>query len=476
MRPLSVLSEIEEKILSLEAELLDLKRLRNDLVPIGRLPSELLVHIFLLVQDGSNAENPPDDEFSIPLIDHRWSRVMLVCCRFRTLAIQSPKLWNVVNHAMVDRISKWGQICEYRSAGTPSYTYIRRADDSDSIHRAWKAKVEDNAATPQTFNVPAIELRFLTIDLGNRFPQLAITESFLGGDELPLTHLKLRGHQILLQNPPPMPYLHRLVLCQITVGTGLQGLSALLQNAPLIEHLSFEFLYLSESRAMTYPSTIIPVPRRVALAGLKTLLVKDTVAEVSALIRLLPIPSLTLGVEVLHYGDDDATTNYSFIAEFYVSFIKSTTHGTSDHMHNHIIVDCIHANGLNSIHFGRTLSFGLPANSAGSLVISDAPQILRLPIFDYVDTLWIKSYTYDIGDHLANVSLGTDRFPNLHTVILEYLRDMPDEEARSGLKDWIKDWRGRIQYLGFASCDSTAYAFYQEMQREEVGIKVFWNP
>jgi hypothetical protein len=63
MRPLSVLSEIEEKILSLEAELLHLKRLRNDLVPIGRLPSELLIHIFLLVQDGSDAEDAPDDEF-----------------------------------------------------------------------------------------------------------------------------------------------------------------------------------------------------------------------------------------------------------------------------------------------------------------------------------------------------------------------------------------------------------------------------
>jgi hypothetical protein len=360
MRPLSILSEIEEKILSLEAELLHLKRLRNDLGPIGRLPSELLVHIFLLVQDGFNAEDPPDDEFSIPLIDHRWSRVMLVCCRFRTLAIQSPKLWNVVNDAMVDRISKWGQICESRCAETPIYTHIRRADDSDSIHRAWKAKVEDNAATPQTFNVSATELRFLTIDIGNRFPQLSITETFLGGTDLSLTHLKLCGHQILLQKPPPMPCLRQLVLSRVTLGQGLSGLSVLLHHSPVIEHLSFELLHLSESRAMTYPSTIIPVSRRVALPRLKTLLVKDTVAEVSTLIRLLPIPSLTLGVEVLHYGDDDATTNYSFIAEFYVSFVESTPHGTSDFRHSHIIVDCIH--GLNSIHFGRTLSFGLPVN------------------------------------------------------------------------------------------------------------------
>jgi hypothetical protein len=54
MPPVSVLDEIEEKISSLEAELLRLKRLRNDLAPIGRLPSELLLYIFLLVQDGSN--------------------------------------------------------------------------------------------------------------------------------------------------------------------------------------------------------------------------------------------------------------------------------------------------------------------------------------------------------------------------------------------------------------------------------------
>ncbi|TFY78101.1 hypothetical protein EWM64_g5912 [Hericium alpestre] len=66
---------------------LAMRRRRNNLLPISKLPDDILSRIMILYRDISNAE------FTHPL---RWLAVTLVCCRWRTLALGSPLLWNCI--------------------------------------------------------------------------------------------------------------------------------------------------------------------------------------------------------------------------------------------------------------------------------------------------------------------------------------------------------------------------------------------
>nr|GAT53371.1 predicted protein [Mycena chlorophos] len=82
----STIPEIDARLTALYAEISALKAKRNSLVPVLRLPHEILAHIIELYALAT-------DE----LFDLKWTKVMLVCRRWYQLAISAQRLWSFVN-------------------------------------------------------------------------------------------------------------------------------------------------------------------------------------------------------------------------------------------------------------------------------------------------------------------------------------------------------------------------------------------
>jgi hypothetical protein len=110
----SELQSPEDKITILEANLMQLKRRRNALVPIFRLPRKLFAEVFSLLRGGPELRH---QDFWIVSPGKGWSRAVLVCRVFRAIAIDTPMLWNIIDAGKCSL--EWRELCVSRSASTP---------------------------------------------------------------------------------------------------------------------------------------------------------------------------------------------------------------------------------------------------------------------------------------------------------------------------------------------------------------------
>ncbi|KAI4521555.1 hypothetical protein K525DRAFT_200947 [Schizophyllum commune Loenen D] len=78
--------KMDEYIASIYTYITTIKSRRNMLLPVSQLPDEILTDIFLLVAFPPQSRYPGH-------IDH-WSRLMLVCRRWRVVGVSSPILWS----------------------------------------------------------------------------------------------------------------------------------------------------------------------------------------------------------------------------------------------------------------------------------------------------------------------------------------------------------------------------------------------
>jgi hypothetical protein len=71
---------------------------RNALAPLNRLPDEILVYIFRAVQDRPRIDSIDGSTTSLPRAStHEWRHLMLVCSRFRDVALRSSVLWTYID-------------------------------------------------------------------------------------------------------------------------------------------------------------------------------------------------------------------------------------------------------------------------------------------------------------------------------------------------------------------------------------------
>jgi hypothetical protein len=98
---------IDDKIASLFKEISSLKTRRNELTLPGKLPPELLVLVFQMLQ-----KPPSVDPSQERLVDWKWIRVIRVCKRFRDVALTAPQLWNKID---CDMPNSWAKLCSLRA-------------------------------------------------------------------------------------------------------------------------------------------------------------------------------------------------------------------------------------------------------------------------------------------------------------------------------------------------------------------------
>jgi hypothetical protein len=472
MSSASQLKDIEEEIKAAEHQplLVLLKRRRNSFVPVCCLPSELLAHIFSLVQHRvGHASKNADPDFAFDITASDWSRVMRVCAHFCAVAIQTPMLWNVQDFTCP--ASEWRDLCLSRAAEIPTCISINKLSDGNHLKHAWKAVVEDGAVHADVLNAAAPNLLILALRSYEGFLDFEITPSFLGGSPS-ITHLSLHGLHLVLSEAPDMPVLRRLVLRDMVADLDLEEMADFFERTPLLESLSLQFIYLGSAREVVDESMVIPVPRRVSLPHLKIFLLEDAPAEASAFVRLLSMPSTTLGIKVEEIDEEiQMNSNRNLIHEAYMSFAEALQ-DSAEFCAGSITVR--EEDTAGTVTFGEAFPWDHSqlTSPAGFLTFSCYVRSQH-PVFDRITTL--RTCLIPVSGNDLDTIWSSPFLPNLHTLTLQNLHD-DDLEHRQEVKNWLGRRGNRIKRVEFNSCSQSFFPFFEEMKREQHASQVTWAP
>jgi hypothetical protein len=470
MTHLSTFQEIDGRITVLESELLALRRQRNSLTQIVRLPSEILVAIIEHIQ---HDEHGPNHRFPCQTYDKSWVRIMLVCKLFHTIALQTPTFWNILDHR--NHSQRWINISASRSGGVPLYVRYRKGDQVDEQWtQVQSAELYERELVTAALGMPAPALRALSIYADNDNSTLIVSDHLLMNVSVRLTCLKLEGSAVILEGAPPMPCLRRLEIKSIRTDINFNALCQLLAQSPNIEVLLIRYLYLMPSLRAVDANQVMAVPERISLPQLQELFVEDTPAEVGAVLRILPAPIAALGALTTHlYNFSDVETalndNHSSVYNSWLAFSRTV----SGPMEGSIRFD----HGAYSPHpltaaiiFGTVTSvedFTRPANFCSIVCqVTDSD-----PMLSGVTTLILR------GDQERGVphedldgAYGIRFLPALHTLILENLSES-DREHMKDIQEWVIGRQGLIKSVQFVGCDDEIVQLAEEWRGVGIPVK-----
>jgi hypothetical protein len=247
------IAAVELEIARLQAQVIDMKRTRNSLTPLCRLPSEILVDIILRTQA---PELRKFDGGYNPLLynfehDQKWEKVTLTCSHIHHMCIVTPYLWTHIdllwsNTKILRYIARSGVVnltlywdpAEYVMPRFPKSREVdafltRRCFDRDCAAQIslTSNSEHERAVIMQAVEESAKHFKTLHIDLSNSdywtwlnplkiYPALVELSITRGSIHVPMTiHI---------------PLLSRLHLHEVTLDNGLPPLIELLQHTPLL--------------------------------------------------------------------------------------------------------------------------------------------------------------------------------------------------------------------------------------------------
>jgi hypothetical protein len=246
------LAALDEEIVILESHLLGLKSGRNSLVPILRLPVEVVVKIIRQTQllELDDPDLDTDAGFLEFRLSHYWRNLMVVCRTLRAIALAVPKLWQFIDASClnVDYLA----MATARAKSTPlvlGYTEHSRRDGSTQAHTEYIVKnfprayaaclhLEETSPVRTLLQIPAPQLNALQITsmpyMGSILPP-EISGISIQLIELTLSHLDLREYP-----PHAWPVMKRLRLLDVTVT--LDSIYCMILGMPLLEHLVLRYI------------------------------------------------------------------------------------------------------------------------------------------------------------------------------------------------------------------------------------------
>jgi hypothetical protein len=98
----------------------------NALMPLCRLPAEVVVRIIGHMQD----HHTLDEDLRFLPRDRTWRTIMGACTRLRMIAISSPVVWSFIDHRWPRR---WVELCLSRAGIHPLSVYIEVKDNNDYL-------------------------------------------------------------------------------------------------------------------------------------------------------------------------------------------------------------------------------------------------------------------------------------------------------------------------------------------------------
>ncbi|KAE9396346.1 hypothetical protein BT96DRAFT_977537 [Gymnopus androsaceus JB14] len=188
----SQIKRIDQEILDHEDAIRELRSRRNLLMPVSRLPVEVLCAIFMCVPDKSRYYR------------WHWITVTHTCRLFRTIALNCPALWSTPDFTkpkLAYEMIKRSKMAPLTIQVIPEYPLTPRVVDAVSVGLKQLPRINKIHLLASGDNMykllsgvhdPAPFLRTLILDsIHTRVESYVLRPDFLGGDAPQLTHVDL---------------------------------------------------------------------------------------------------------------------------------------------------------------------------------------------------------------------------------------------------------------------------------------------
>jgi hypothetical protein len=452
--PTSSVRDLDRRIFELETELAYLRQRRNAYAPVFALPDELLVKIFKHMQFGAGSST-----LDLATHDWTWYKVTAVCARFHSLATRTSMLWTVLDCRRIT--PAWASLCVERSRDTPLCIKDSRTHGLDLLPRACVAEVGRGPNTQRALDRPASNLQVFQLE--DAWATVLIMPSFLGGQGLVLVHLRLCGEAVTLIRAPPMSLLRHLELTRIHTDPSLRALRQLFEGTPNLEVLYLNNIHLSYSRDPADPAEVVAVSSRVTLPRLQTLLIHHTVAEASALLRLLPPPAMHLHIRIVDETKSVLLNrNHLLVYEAYLEFVRRLP----DPSRAGLAAGHIRLGGKNNpIQFGQL-------HDLGQLAAGEYPGTAAFLAVEYIGgTHPILAAVESLTCTRAGSLLDTAHsLPNVCTVMLKGWCSA--DELNPGPLEWFR--KQAVRHVSFQHCDEELRPLCTALRDEGLVLEAEW--
>jgi hypothetical protein len=452
---------------SIDNSVLKQRRLHNISAHICRLPLEILISIFLCVQ----YESPCISDRSAGPFTLKWVRLMLVCCHFRTVAVQAPVLWNVLEPKFSQR---WKALALERSRDALLHLdYSTEPGDCiEHVPRACSVCIRN----PIPPNVAAFEaanphMTRLTIR-GYSEPAFTVTSRFFGGATISLAHLHLTGPVVFIDSAPSMPCLRRLTLSYVKTQGYITTITSILLRTPALEDLFIKNINQSRS-----PDQVTPTLRHISLPKLKTLFLELDSVCISTFLRVLPVPTTSLGVSIHQAAAPQFDQYHEHIYTFCVSFLHQAPQavgfrgGSVKFIYPQAAMVDSHV-GL--VEFGVPWD-GLQTPTSHFFFSCECIFDSAHPLLSGVETACICGYTGYPRDPESVLQVGAQYMPNLRDVVFDVHASLGLEHA--WLHRWIAQRDGCIKHVELRCFTvDQAEPFVDELRRYGLDPDVYCRP
>jgi hypothetical protein len=468
----STLEDFDARIYVLERELAALKTKRNDLLPIYRLPPEIVADVFKLVQHGCRSVDKMDPWETY---DNRWYDIMLVCRRFREIAVDTPALWIMMDYGA--HPPDWRGLCMHRASRLLFCIRNSTRHSLTILPRAQTLEIRDRAVADEILNVPMPALHALHIALNKG----ANEEEYL--DLHKISHYSPALAYIGLTNVPldalpPLHSLRRIELKSVVVCDGLNGLFKLLSQVASVEVLCLCYLDFDGAEP---PRDLEKT--HVCLPCLRSLLVADAPKSVESYLRVLPLPTLALGISARHVHDESDSTwdTLACILDTWFRFARSSpnsaslVHGTLRHSE---IIKAVHFALGDDNMVDNIRRFGTQSSPSFCDIAFWGTGISG-PVIPYIHTLHLAMSpqldTY--GLHSLDMRSYPHVLPNLQCIVLEsFHSEQARPKAMADVCGYFSRFGSSVQRVRFVNCLPDMKSFADELEEEHLVATIDWEP
>lgn len=303
------------------------KAQRSALTRLCKLPEELLVQIISLVQTRSlKIDLFRPEAFQFP--DHRWSWIMLICTRMRSVAMNAGALWSFANYRAHPA---WHYLCLSRRVNAPlrlalDFQMAEKNSSPRGIPIDWDEPEKRTVAIASAAEVLArssalvcnhghtsIDQQFALareqpapfLDHLSICATMCLSHRLLAGKCSSIRSLSLVGLKGMEGIPPDFRALEcfELETAHLDTGQGFGWVNTLLwlRRMPTLEEL---VLAKNTTPITRYPATeeqeLLAAPTHADLPRLQCLRRKDCQERILKLLRSLPQPAQSIHIEIYH--------------------------------------------------------------------------------------------------------------------------------------------------------------------------------